>query len=188
MCVCVCVCVTLLFRRESRRKAGVRAWRSKRPYGRSALESFSLRSNHCFADLHSGFCYPGLHETRPFAGYGKGIRDHDAHYAKGAGTCSKHPSAHPTLLPGIFTVFCPHGVCLGSSLLATVSESCSRFHLMHNLESPETPFSVFFSRLPKGASPLLCLPFTIRAAPLVMVYDNGCHFFSTRQKLPCVCF
>jgi hypothetical protein len=65
------------------------------------------------ADLHAGFCYPGHHSTRPFSTYDMGIREEDAKYADGAGSCTKQLKGHPTLLPGIFGVFCPHGLCLG---------------------------------------------------------------------------
>ena len=47
--------------------------------------------------------------------------------------CRKVSGSHPTLSPGIFTVFCRHGVCFG-------------FSLMTSSESPRTPFSIFMRR------------------------------------------
>jgi hypothetical protein len=47
-------------------------------------------------------CYPSLpviHQRGIFEADGK----------KSSGTCRKTGTRHPSLLPGIFTVFCPHG-------------------------------------------------------------------------------
>ncbi len=62
--------------------------------------------------------------------------------------CSKIARGHPTLTPGIFTVFCPHGICYG-------------FQAMKQHESPAVPFSIFKTRFP--------------VAPRVIIYDNACH-------------
>ena len=47
--------------------------------------------------------------------------------------CRKYSSSHPTLTPGIFTIFCPHGVCCG-------------FEVMRSHESPKHPFEIFSTR------------------------------------------
>ncbi len=51
--------------------------------------------------------------------------------------CSKYHRLHSQLTPGIFTVFCAHGICVG-------------FKFMVNKEGPATAFDLFFSRLIKG--------------------------------------
>ena len=61
--------------------------------------------------------------------------------------CRKDFNGHPSLLPGIFTVFCHHGVCYG-------------FQVMETCESPRHPFQIFRSRFP--------------ATPKVIIYDNAC--------------
>ena len=80
-------------------------------------------------------------------------------------TCRKESYGHPTLTPGIFTVFCKHGICYG-------------FQCMTSPESPKVPFEIFKTRFQK--------------APSTIIYDNSCklhayclnrepHFFrSTR--------
>jgi len=61
--------------------------------------------------------------------------------------CQKASYGHPSLTPGIFTVFCPHGVCYG-------------FTIMQRCESPRHPFNIFTSRFP--------------VPPGTIVYDNRC--------------
>ncbi|XP_077986107.1 uncharacterized protein LOC144440592 [Glandiceps talaboti] len=62
-------------------------------------------------------------------------------------TCNKFSKGHPTLSPGIFTVYCQHKVCLG-------------FEVMKQHESPATPFKIIKQRFQR--------------APRIIVYDNGC--------------
>ena len=52
-----------------------------------------------------------------------------------------------SLVPGIFTIYCQHGVCYG-------------YEVMAQCESPKIPFQIFFTRFPQP--------------PRVIVYDNGC--------------
>ena len=59
--------------------------------------------------------------------------------------CRKYSSTHPTLTPGIFTVYCEHGICCG-------------FEVMQSHESPKHPFNIFLTRFAE-------LPATI-------IYDN----------------
>ena len=64
--------------------------------------------------------------------------------------CRKLSGSHPTLSPGMFTVFCRHRVCLG-------------FSLMSHSESPKTPFDIFLRRF----SPFL--------PQMRIFYDNACN-------------
>ena len=65
--------------------------------------------------------------------------------------CRKRSYGHPTLTPGIFTIFCPHGICYG-------------FDVLRSCESPRHPFEIFTTRFEKP--------------PSVIVYDNACHLHS----------
>ena len=71
--------------------------------------------------------------------WGKGLEDIDA--------CRKYSSNHLTLTPGIFTIYCPHGVCCG-------------FEVMEQHESPRHPFEIFLSRF--------------ETPPTTIIYDNSC--------------
>ncbi|KAI8487262.1 hypothetical protein Bbelb_350600 [Branchiostoma belcheri] len=82
--------------------------------------------------------------------------------------CRKESYGQPTLTPGLFTIFCPHGVCYG-------------FEAMRSCESPHHPFQIFRTRF--------------QTAPRVIVYDNSCqlhryamnrdpHFFKKTVFLP----
>lgn len=64
------------------------------------------------------------------------------------GECRKKGSSHPSLLPGIFTVFCEHGICYG-------------FEVMEIAESPNRPFTFLRTRFKKP--------------PGVIIYDNSCN-------------
>ena len=61
--------------------------------------------------------------------------------------CRKTSYGHPTLSPGIFTLYCQHGVCYG-------------FEVMARCESPRIPFEIFSTRFPRP--------------PRIIVYDNAC--------------
>ena len=61
--------------------------------------------------------------------------------------CCKASYGHPTLTPGIFTVYCPHGICYG-------------FEVTQRCESPRVPFKIFTSRF--------------STPPQVIIYDNAC--------------
>lgn len=65
--------------------------------------------------------------------------------------CKKDATRHPTLLPGIFTAFCKHGICYG-------------FQLMESNESPNVPFTFLRTRF--------------KRAPRTVVYDNACNLHS----------
>ncbi|XP_050406170.1 uncharacterized protein LOC126827514 isoform X2 [Patella vulgata] len=66
-------------------------------------------------------------------------------------SCSKTYRGHPSLLPGVFTLFCPHGICYG-------------FQVMPNNESPKIPFNILKTRFKK--------------APRFVIYDNACALHS----------
>ena len=61
--------------------------------------------------------------------------------------CRKYASHHPNLTPGIFTIFCSHGLCYG-------------YQVMDSHESPRHPFEIFRSRFP--------------APPKTIIYVNVC--------------
>ena len=62
--------------------------------------------------------------------------------------CRKESYGHPTLSPGLFTIFCKHGICYG-------------FEAMTSHESPRHPFNIFRTRFNK--------------APRNIIYDNACQ-------------
>ena len=113
-------------------------------------------------DIAMGSWYPTVRSLRAKSPYyaasrpgewGRGARRCDEPQANGgARYCTKDTHGHPSLIPGAFFVFCPHGVCLG-------------FHLMLDHESPETAFALFYQRM--------------ESAPYIVIYDNGCHFDGT---------
>ena len=61
--------------------------------------------------------------------------------------CKKCSYGHPSLTPGIFTVYCIHSICYG-------------FEVMCRCESPQVSFSIFTSRF--------------EMPPKTIVYDNAC--------------
>ena len=62
-------------------------------------------------------------------------------------SCRKNAYGHPTLSPGVFTIFCIHGVCYG-------------FAILKSHESPKHPFSIFKT--------------CFQTAPKMIIYDNCC--------------
>ena len=67
---------------------------------------------------------------------------------KSDSTCQKHVKRCPGLTPGIFACFCPHGICLG-------------FSILERFEGPSTAFELLFQRFP--------------TAPGMVIYDNACN-------------
>jgi hypothetical protein len=65
-----------------------------------------------------------------------------------ADSCYKYmySSSHPTLTPGIFTLYCPHAVCYG-------------FEVMRSHESPRRPFEIFLTHFEQP--------------PTTIIYDNA---------------
>jgi len=62
--------------------------------------------------------------------------------------CNTEVKRHAHLTPGIFGIFCPHGICLG-------------FQAMHRFEGASTLFEILVQRFPE-------MPGTI-------IYDNACN-------------
>ena len=60
--------------------------------------------------------------------------------------CRKYSLTHPTLTPGIFTIYCQHGICCG-------------FEVMQSHKLPKHPFNIFLTRF---------------AEPATIIYDNCC--------------
>jgi hypothetical protein len=69
--------------------------------------------------------------------------------------CTKHTKRTQRYTPGIFALFCPHGVCLG-------------FEAMEQFEGPMVPFNILYRRF--------------EAAPKVAIYDNACNLSRTAYK------
>ena len=59
---------------------------------------------------------------------------------KAVNTCNKISNRHKALTPGVCTLFCAHGVCLGFKLLA-------------KSEGPSTIFDMVATRFEKGKQP-----------------------------------
>ena len=53
--------------------------------------------------------------------------------------CNKYSRLHSFLTPGLFTFFCPHGICVA-------------FILMMATEGPSTAFKFFYTRFITGTS------------------------------------
>lgn len=98
-------------------------------------------------DMDCGFWCPGA-PLRNKKVYRMPTREGDASAAE---SCDKRRQGHPTLMPGVFSVWCPHGICLA-------------FHVMRVPESPETAFSILALRR--------------RTAPAVVVYDDACKLLA----------
>ncbi len=118
-------------------------------------------------DVECGFWCPRA-PLRGRKSYKAGIRMGDsAELCSPAESCEKKRSGHPSLMPGVFSVWCPHGVCLA-------------FHMMRVPESPETAFSVLALRR--------------EVAPSVVIYDDACNCSCTASRaspsfsLACVFF
>ena len=63
-------------------------------------------------------------------------------------TCTKKVLKSHKFTPGLFSAFCPHGVCIG-------------FEAMRKFESARVPFDLFYTRF--------------AAAPGTIIYDNACN-------------
>ncbi len=86
-------------------------------------------------------CLPQLHGT--------GRYESDSRSgATSTDNCRKASYGHPTLSPGIFTLYCEHGICYG-------------FEILQSCESPRHPFLIFKTRF--------------QHAPDLIVYDNACR-------------
>lgn len=66
---------------------------------------------------------------------------------KSSHDCNKKSRGHPSLLPGVFCLFCEHGICYG-------------YELIESNESPNISFTLLLTRFKK--------------APSTVIYDNSC--------------
>lgn len=70
--------------------------------------------------------------------------------------CTKRTSKHPSLLPGVFTIYCEHGKLQNhnyqySVIVSEISSSLFRYMLWFSGdESCRIPFTVIFERFPTG--------------------------------------
>ncbi len=108
---------------------------------------FTISSTHVYpppqADGPLSF-FPNLPQLHGDAVY---IPDLANQASTDSDSCRKNAYGHPTLSPGVFTIFCEHGVCYG-------------FEILKSHESPRHPFSIFKTRF--------CTP------PRMIIYDNCC--------------
>lgn len=111
--------------------------RSTSPFGRCHEVIENIRF-----DTENISYFPTLEVVR-----GRGLYSSDKDITR-ARECTKMSRGHPSLLPGIFTLFCNHGVCYG-------------FEVMKYHESPNVPFTILRSRC--------------KEAPSLVVYDNACN-------------
>ena len=97
-------------------------------------------------------------------------REQRAYAADSAGevlTCTNKTSHHPTLLPGVFTIFCEHGKTTGYETnlaheqdLEFITDAykcmnafvgiCYGFQVLRVCESPNIPFTILFERFSEG--------------------------------------
>lgn len=108
--------------------------------------------------------------------------------------CTKKSQRHPSLLPGIFTLYCQHGkigidypimniIVLTGEEFLSFSGICYGFQVMTVNESPNTPFTILYERFEKGMLASLYLlqlryiaMASLSTAPSTAIYDNACNF------------
>jgi hypothetical protein len=90
--------------------------------------------------------FPGMPSLHGHATYQMNQKNR----SRATDTCRKDSYGHPTLTPGLFTLFCQHGVCYGFEAMTP--------------ESPKVPFQIFKTR------------FT--TPPKFIIYDNACKLRS----------
>lgn len=88
-------------------------------------------------------CFPSLPLVRRVRNYAADLKLHK----EDRDSCRKFSSSHPVLTPGIFTLFCSHGVCYG-------------FQILKQHESPRHPFELILTRF--------------HSMPEYIIYDNSC--------------
>ncbi len=75
--------------------------------------------------------------------------------------CTKKSTGHPSLLPGIFTIFCHHGRCPAyryyiNFIFHFVTGICYGFQAMRLCESPDIPFTILYERFLRGMFSCSC--------------------------------
>ena len=89
--------------------------------------------------------------------------------------CRKFSHGHPKPNPGIFTVFCPCGICYGSQV-------------MTKHESPEVPFDIFksqFSKRPKDDLTDQVCSFFFFFVSLCTSYRKANYFMNNDKDVIC---
>ena len=103
--------------------------------------------------------YDNIIEYLPNLGQLRGKGSYGADKSKGGDSvdCRKTTQTTPTLTSGLFTYFCPHGICLG-------------FQLLDSPESPRVPFDILVRRF--------------RKMPSLIIYDNACalHLYCLKRE------
>ncbi|ETV64117.1 hypothetical protein H257_18951 [Aphanomyces astaci] len=100
-----------------------------------------------------------LHEWFPGAPCRRTLGAYQDQHRKDDTICSKSAPSVRYKMPGIFHFCCPHGICLG-------------FSVMHDHESPVHPFSI------------LCQRWSNSDYPRVVIMDNACnlHTYCLRRE------
>ena len=78
-------------------------------------------------------------------------------------SCRKNAYGHPTLSPGVFTIFCMHGICYG-------------FEILKSHKSPKHPFSIFNTQLQRSSM-------TTAASCMPTASTGNQYFFSEHPVL-----
>ncbi|RHY52078.1 hypothetical protein DYB30_010252 [Aphanomyces astaci] len=100
-----------------------------------------------------------LHEWFPGAPVRNLLRTYEDHHRADDTICTKNSPGARYKMPGIFHFCCPHGICLG-------------FSVLHDYESPMHPFSI------------LCQRWTQTEAMRIVIMDNACnlHTYCLRRE------
>ena len=106
-----------------------------------------------------------------------------ANYKQKEKLCTKQSHGHPSLLPGIFTLYCQHGQTAVQSIhqytamsfccLCHFTGICHGFQVMRKHESPNTPFSVLLTRFPNGEYKLIVGMIAINGEDIYIVITPG---------------
>ncbi|RQM12737.1 hypothetical protein B5M09_011294 [Aphanomyces astaci] len=110
-------------------------------------------------DLHDHLADDDLHEWFPEARCRRQLGAYGDQHKNDDVICSKTAPSARYKMPGIFHFCCPHGVCLG-------------FTVMLDHESPVHPFSI------------LCQRWQVTDSPRVVIMDNACnlHTYCLRRE------
>ena len=124
----------------------IMAKKAKAPF--KEMKAIAKECTECLDDEDSLSFFPSLPRIRRRRYYSADVEAKDAH-------CTKLYRGHPSLMPGLFTLLCPHGMyenpveCFEDKLFM-VTGICYGFQAMRFLESPNTPFTIIYERFPEG--------------------------------------
>ena len=112
-------------------------------------------------------------------------RHYEADTERKATICTKKSYGHTSLSPGVFTIFCPHGLLYSlctNNMVASQScfltGICYGFQAMRFHESPNIPFQLSmrgFIKVTKHNNKTFTHPVVFFPAPDTIVYDIGCN-------------